>query len=251
MQPSERVISNPNLPEHNVTTVAVGARYKETIGALNRIGIKTIEIPDNDNLNSCLSGHADLNLFHFPKNKLFFDFDNIAGDLKENFQLVRIKGDSRKEYPEDCLINCLTVGKYLICNPDVTDRQILIDAEKNELTVIPVNQGYAKCSVCPLTDSAIITDDISISRSAEKFSIDVLLISKGSIRLEGMNYGFIGGATGKTGKNKLAVNGRLDSHPDCNKIIDFLYKYNITLVELINDVITDIGSIIPLLEESR
>ena len=66
-----------------------------------------------------------------------------------------------------------------------------------------------------------------------------------------MNYGFIGGATGKTGKNKLAVNGRLDNHPDCNKIIDFLYKYNITPVELINDVITDIGSIIPLLEESR
>ena len=61
----------------------------------------------------------------------------------------------------------------------------------------------------------------------------------------------IGGATGKTGKNKLAVNGRLDSHPDCNKIIDFLHKYNITPVELINDVITDIGSIIPLLEESR
>lgn len=35
-------------------------------------------------------------------------------------------------------------------------------------SLIPVRQGYTKCSVVPVTESAIITDDVSIASAAEK-----------------------------------------------------------------------------------
>ena len=78
-------------------------------------------------------------------------------------------------------------------------------AENEGLNVINVNQGYSGCSVCVINDSAIITDDESIFTAAQNFLNDVLLIQKGSIRLNGYNYGFIGGCCGKISKNKLST----------------------------------------------
>ncbi len=121
-------------------------------------------------------------------------------------------------------------------------------AEKDGLTIIPVKQGYTKCSICIADENSIITDDESIFKSAQNYFDDILLISKGSVRLKEMNYGFIGGCTGKIDKNKIAFNGRIESHDDHNLIIDFLDRHNITAVELLNDRLTDIGSIIPVCE---
>ena len=52
----------------------------------------------------------------------------------------------------------------------------------------------------------------------------------------------------KINKNVIAFNGRIESHTDHNKIIDFMAKHNMDIIELNNDRLTDIGGIIPLCE---
>ena len=145
---------------------------------------------------------------------------------------------------------CSKISNKLICNTKTVSKRILEEAEKASLNIINVNQGYTKCSICVLTEKAIITDDESVYKSTQNFFDDVLLISKGSIRLETKDYGFIGGATGKLAKNIIAFNGRVDSHADHNIIIDILNKYSIVPLELISASLEDIGSIIPLYENS-
>ena len=78
---------------------------------------------------------------------------------------------------------------------------------------------------------------------------DSVLIKKGSIRLDGFDYGFIGGCTGLIDKNKLLFNGDINYHKDCNKIIDFLHKHKVEPVVIENQPLTDIGSVIPLCEK--
>lgn len=114
--------------------------------------------------------------------------------------------------------------------------------------MIPVKQGYSKCSICVVNESAVITDDESVFAAAGNFLNDVLFVSKGSIGLKGYNYGFIGGCSGKISDNKIAFNGRIESHTDSNQIIDFLQKHSVEPVELTNSKLLDIGGILPLMQ---
>lgn len=246
-----KTINNPNLPDNDVLAVAVGSKYIETINSLSNLGINSFKITQNSRIPDYLSYHADLNIMHFNDNTLYFDNGIIVGELQKFFNVTPIGECSYNKYPGDCLLNSVRINDKLIYNEKAVSKDILNAAYNSGLTLIKVNQGYTKCSVCVVDDNCIITDDESVFKSTQNFFDDVLLISKGSIRLEGTNYGFIGGATGKIGKNKLAFNGRIDSHSDCNRIIDLLSKYNIEVVELNNDRLYDIGSIIPLLQKNE
>ena len=77
-----------------------------------------------------------------------------------------------------------------------------------------------------------------------KYGIDVLLISPGYIDLPGLDYGFIGGASGLIGKNKLFFTGRLNAHPDYNRIVDFLQKNKSKPIFSNREQPIDLGSIL-------
>ena len=62
---------------------------------------------------------------------------------------------------------------------------------------ISSRQGYSRCSVCVVSDNAIITADEGICRSAEAHGVDVLKIRPGYIDPPGFDYGFIGGQASK------------------------------------------------------
>ena len=85
-----------------------------------------------------------------------------------------------------------------------------------------------------------MTDDKSVFTAAGKFLNDVLFISKGSIRLKGYDYGFIGGCCGKIDKDKIAFNGELSSHSDYKLILDFLHRNHIECIELKRGRLDDI-----------
>lgn len=239
---------NPNLPENDIVLAAVGKKYPEIISALNGLNIQCVEVKNNPDLPEYLNGHADLSMFHYSKNILFSGQKSKITKMEQLFH-YEITGEScGKTYPDDCRLNCVRIGNNLICNENIISKNILNNAYKDGLNIINVNQGYSKCSVCVIDETAIITDDISIYKSAQNFLNDILLIEKGSIRLKGTNYGFIGGCTGKIGKEKVAFTGRIESHSNHNDILDFLCKHNIIGIELTNEEMYDIGSIIPLLE---
>lgn len=245
----DKFIDNPNLPENDVTLAAVGKDYLQTVNSLENKGIHCLKINRNNSLPDYIGCHADMNIFHFGGNKLFCEKGITAGEYTSDFLIELISESTASEYPNDCLLNAVIIDDKLICNINSVSKNILRKAEINGLKIFEVNQGYTKCSICVLNENAVITDDISIYKSIQNYFNDVLLISKGSVRLDSKEYGFIGGATGKLGKYKLAFNGRLESHSDHNMIIDLLEKYNIEPIELSDDALTDIGSIIPLKEK--
>ena len=116
--------------------------------------------------------------------------------------------------------------------------------------IIDVKQGYSKCSVCICNHNTVITDDISIYNALLQYdNINSLLVEKGSVRINEYNYGFIGGCCGLIDKNLLLFNGDLSTHTDFDKIQKFLYDNNVKYIDVKNKPLTDIGSIIPIIEK--
>lgn len=246
-----KYIEKPNLPQGKVTLAAISIQAGESAKKLNSLGIETIKIRPDSRLPEPINSHADIQMLHMSKNSLFvFDEHLFSGDWVTNFHFNKISEVPDNRYPHDVRLNCTIIGNYIICNTKTISKDILKAAESSGLTVINVNQGYSRCSVCVVDENSIITDDESIFRAAGNFLNDTLLISKGSIELNGYDYGFIGGCCGKIDKNKIAFNGAIESHKDYYKITDFLNKKNIECIELCSEPLYDIGGIIPLCEET-
>ena len=62
------------------------------------------------------------------------------------------------------MLNACVVGKWLLCNPDITALEVLSRFE-NE-SVIGFKQGYARCTVCVVDENSIITADPVIAAAA-------------------------------------------------------------------------------------
>lgn len=244
-----RYIEKPNLPQNPVAGVAISCTAGESIKKLNELGIITYQTNHNVLLPDPVNSHADLQLLHLGKNDIFCQAEHLCiGESEQKFNIRKISDAIGNRYPNDVKLNCAIIGSKIICNKKTISREILEYAYNNDYTIINVNQGYTKCSVCVINENAIITDDESIFSAAGNFFNDVLFVSKGSIGLKGYNYGFIGGCCGKIAKDKIAFNGELMYHDDCNDIIDFIKRNNVDCVELREGRLEDIGGILPLYE---
>lgn len=252
LQYNEKVTEKPNLPEGEVKLVAISEAAGESKLFLNSLGIRTVDIQANPQLSESVSSHADIRLLHLPNKRLYSYIEEI--NSFSNLQFFTVSGVNYKispNYPDDVRLNCSIIGNKIICNKRTVAKEILEFAEIEKYQIIDTKQGYSRCSVCIINENAIITDDPSIFKAAQNFFNDTLFISKGSIGLKAASYGFIGGCTGKLSKNKIAFNGRIESHTDHNRIIDLLNKYNITAIELTGKKLEDIGGIIPLTEAAQ
>lgn len=244
-----KYVKKPNLPQSRVGAVAISCNARESIEYLSNIGISTIKIMPDERLPFPVNTHADLQMLHIGNNEVFTSGEHLCiGELNSNFKVKTISELPGSKYPDDVRLNCAIIGNKIICNIKTISNDILRYAESAGLTVINTNQGYSRCSVCVVNENSIITDDISIFTATQNFFDDVLFISKGSIRLDGYDCGFIGGCCGKIDINKIAFNGRIESHKDYKKIMDFIIKHGVECVELNNNVLTDIGGILPLVE---
>lgn len=248
-------ITHPNLPQNPVGLVAVSSENSDILKAIRNLGIQILEVPPAF-ISTSVRFHADINIFHISGREVLTGCSSVnknnyldimfANSLKEhefNFETISI-GD---QYPDDVPLNACIVGQYLFCNKNTVSKTILNRCTELDIKPVFVNQGYTKCSICVINENAIITDDIGIAAAADKNAFDVLYISKGSVKLPGFEYGFIGGATGKLDKNKLAFTGDYRILNEAQVIEEFLNRYNITPICLTNGDLIDIGSIIPLM----
>lgn len=249
MKQQYKYVSCPNLPKGEVRTVAISCKAKKAIKTLNNLNIETILIPENKSLPIPVNSHADLQFVHLTENKILTPSEHLfTGESDKNFKVTLSRCVLGNKYPSDVPLNCKIIGNKIICNIRTISREVLEFAESEQMTVINVNQGYSGCSICVLDENTIITDDTGIFAAAQNFLNDTLLIEKDSIRLEGYNYGFIGGCCGKISADKLAVNGRIESHRNYKDIIDLCAKRQIEIIELTDESLTDIGGIVPLIE---
>ena len=180
-----------------------------------------------------------------------------------------------RKYPENIIYNAACTGKYFIHNTKYTDSELLefvkeqtynSDRVAEPLEIIDVPQGYTKCNTLIVDEYSIITSDVGIYNSCYglpdltgseaapedcKSCIsgssapqpEVLLIEKGHIKLQGFDYGFIGGASGRIG-DTIIFNGDITQHPDYERIAAFIESRGLKIKYFAEYLLEDIGSII-------
>jgi hypothetical protein len=241
------------FPELEVYLLAIDERMEIKMkNNLQSYGINLLEIPCFNGLSEPVSAHVDMQITH-----IFEDIIVCQPQMPEYFyqQLkdygFRVyKGASilNKHYPLDIPYNVAIVGDVAFHNTKYTDPVIVGLLSRLKIRLVHVNQGYTKCSVLPITNKSIITDDPSIEKAARLEGFDVLkLPPQRNIVLSGLNYGFIGGTAGFIGKNTLAFSGSIDAIDSKDEIKEFLHKYNVEWINLGDNQLHDYGGLIPLL----
>lgn len=146
-----------------------------------------------------------------------------------------------RAYPDNVRLNCLLLHHRLYGNLKAADPSVLDYCRQKNIRCVHVNQGYARCSTMVIRDNAAVTADKSIEKALQNDGAEVLLIRLGHIRLEGHDYGFIGGASFTDG-NTVYCFGDITQHPDYRQIKQFCEKHHVT-IEIIAKTapLTDIG----------
>lgn len=149
-----------------------------------------------------------------------------------------------REYPTNVRLNCLYLGGRLYGNLNAADAAVLAFCRKNKIAVVHVNQGYTRCSALVLNDRAVITADSSLEKALQNDGAEVLSVTPGHIRLEGFDYGFIGGA-GFSDGDRVYFFGNNTKHPDYTKIKVFCEKNHAEIHILCEkEPLTDIGGVV-------
>lgn len=215
----------------------------EAVNTLKAYGFDVVYTKKSKTLYEAVDGHTDLQIVKVLDDFVVCpEFFNYYTD-KLRINLICGKSELSNQYPYDVYYNAAVFGKFAVHNFQFTDSVLRECINKKFLFEINTKQGYSKCSICIISDNAIITEDENIFKAVSEYNIDVLKISKGSVKLKGLNYGFLGGATGLF-KNTLFINGELKYHKDGNIIKEFCKKHNTDIIELKKGDITDIGSIL-------
>lgn len=206
-----------------------------------------IETNPEDRVEAAIQCHADISVCPLSDKKIIISPMQTA--IKDKLIslgfCVIISKNIISPYPNDCLLNVLVLDDIVILNRNIYNYAKCGNKSKQ----ITVNQGYIKCATIPVAHNAIITDDPSIAKQATGNDIDVCFVEKGDVRLPGYPYGFIGGCCGKISERKIAFCGNIEHHRDSNEITAFLKKYGVQVVNLSDEPLLDVGSLIPLTQE--
>ena len=216
------------------------------INSLKKLNYDVIKIPKDNNLYEAINGHTDIQLNILNKNTIIIN-KNINLSFKEllktkNINFIESNSTLSSKYPSNISLNAYITDNYLVHNLKFTDKKIL-EYCKNKKT-INVNQGYTKCSILPLREKVIITNDTGIYNTLKNENFDILLLPFGDIELSGFNYGFIGGVGGMISNDSMAFFGSLDNYAFGNEVKKFLYKYDIKPIYLSNTKLIDRGSLL-------
>ncbi len=200
-----------------------------------------------------VSTHPDMQICHIGANRYVCEpslYEYYCNELRK-YDVKLFKGNKyiSDTYPEDISYNVVVTENIILHNLKYTDKMILNEVESSAISIYKVKQGYTKCATCIIDDNALITSDESIYKVCVANNIDCLLIEKGFIKLDDKHDGFIGGCCGFVGSEKLLFCGDITSHPSYNKIVEFASKYSVEIIPSSNDILSDIGSIIPVVKK--
>lgn len=207
---------------------------------LLRLGYEVIPTVPLMHLYDEIRSHADIQI-HAARERLICA-PEVYDYYKEQLpgaDIVRGTRETGAKYPADILYNACGMGDTVICNVAHTAQEVLCEYR----CVLDTRQGYAKCSICVVSDRAAVTADEGIYKLLTDNGFDALKIRPGYIRL-GKMEGFIGGASGLLRQGLIAFSGDLMSHPDGADIATFCRDVGVDVVSLGKGELVDVGSII-------
>ena len=235
-------INTPYLPKNKVSVFIADAKIPYAT---------VITPPSIDVLPQSMRRHADLGIVIVAPKKAVCPPESCAyykdALSPYGFEIIEGKSNIGSHYPKDSAYNVGIVGNKCFLNKSVCDKRLYEILISEGYEIIETQQGYSKCSICPIDEKTFITGDVSIARAGENAGLDVLLISNEGISLPGFSNGFWGGSCGMGGKGELLVNGDIGTLPSGEKIARFLNCRNIKISNLKKGEVLDIGSIIPLM----
>ena len=219
--------------------------------ALEERGFSVIALPPFFELETAVQSHPDMLLFYL-NNRLFVHESYMAEAEKEFSLLAKLKPSIdicltqdkiSSAYPNDIIFNAALVGTHLFGNLKYVSPSVLKHCESEGLSLHNIKQGYSACSCCTIDENSIITSDKSLAKAAEAVGISVLLIEEGHISLPYHDYGFIGGACGLF-NGTLYFIGDINTHPNCEEIMEFAFVRGVEVVSLSDETLSDCGKII-------
>lgn len=239
----------PNLPQNDIS-LCCASPDSEGLYSLKERGIRVISPDPCSDLPDEISRHSDCMFCHTGENRVF-----VSSSCPQTGRMLEKEGFIVSEaeklgslYPKDCILNVAVSETFAVGNFSAADRGLTEELKSLGKNLLHVKQGYSKCSVCVVGINAFITEDESIASALGEAEADVCLIEKGDVFLSEIHYGFFGGAAGKISENVLAVNGELKYHKNEKQIREFLSLHGVSVFEIKQGRITDIGGIIPLKE---
>lgn len=213
-----------------------------------KTGIDVLPLEASEDLDSPVSLHADMLLCVIEKNVFCYEKYCLENDLifdkisSLGYNIIKVKKPCAKKYPNDIALNVLVMGKTLFCNIKNTAEEIINFAKSNGYKLVNVNQGYSACSTLVLDECHAISADPSIISAMKREGKKVLEISPEGISLDGYGCGFIGGASGVSGK-KVYFFGDYKSHPSHAEIDAFLDKNGFEPIKIFDAKLCDFGGI--------
>lgn len=239
-------IIKPNLPTNKVRHVVVSPEFNSLALSLEECGIEPLFVSSCSVVIKQVSNHSDI-LFSYLGNGYYMveksqrSLDSVLTSL--GFKSENSNVSLAQKYPYDVFLNTCILNDLIIGSDAVKDLW-----SNDNRNFIPVKQGYTKCSVCVVDEHSLITDDLSIADACKAIDIDALFVSKGSVKLSGFDYGFIGGCSGKISRDTIAFFGDIRTHSDYSKIKSFLAYRGVYDYSLCSGNLIDVGSIIPITE---
>lgn len=240
------------FPEGRVSLLAVDERmHPDMKQMLKQRGIELAEVPQSRQLQPCVSAHPDMQLLHIRDN-ILISHPHLSAVLQEKlerygFTIITGTTGLKAEYPSDIAYNVAIIGKVAFHHLRYTDAVVARYLKQCSIRLVHVNQGYAKCSVLPVTPESLITSDPSIAGAAADNGFDVLFLPpQTNIRLPGVNYGFIGGTAGFIDRNLIAFSGTLEALNDAEAVKAFLIKHGVRWLHLGKNELYDYGGLLPL-----
>lgn len=217
--------------------------------ALQSYGFEVIKLPAFSRLSAPVASHPDMLICPIgdeiiTHKEYFLANENIFNLIAKHTdkKIVLSEDEISDKYPLDVSFNALIINNVFFSLNSHTSTVLLEAASKCGYDIANVKQGYTKCSVCRVSDTAAITSDTSLSNSMISCGIDVLKISEGGVALPPYEYGFIGGASG-CDEDHVFFCGSLKSHPQGELISKFCLKHSKIPISLSDDPLLDIGSI--------
>lgn len=217
---------------------------------LSNCGHNVIKIPKNPKLYTAIESHPDIVLCQI-NDTLFIEkttYDYISeknpnfSSILSDFKIVITPDIEIGKYPHDVRLNLAYTGKYALHNFKHTDALLTKHLVEKDVELVQISQGYSKCSILVVDENSIITGDKGIYDQV-KDKLDCLLINQGDVLLKGMEYGFIGGASGKY-LDEIWFYGDIYSHLDYDRILDFITRRGLKIKGFSEYPLEDIGSVV-------
>ncbi len=217
--------------------------------SLTRLGFTLLPLPPFPRLSPPVASHPDMLLLHMGE-KLFCHREYYAIAKSEIDQILRnarlslclTEDNVGEAYPKDIALNFVFTGNCLLGKTDVMSEKVKEHAKACHISLLPVAQGYAKCSSVVL-DGALITADAGIASAAASIGWEALLVSPGDVSLPPYPYGFLGGASGVCDRTVFFC-GSIDRHPDGARITTFCRSHSYEVISLSDEPLFDAGTIL-------